>query len=57
VNTKSPHIPTFFRDGNTGEVNKALEGGRERGGGRGREREIDSLRVTKKKLISSARIR
>jgi hypothetical protein len=23
VNTKFPHIPTFFRDGNTGEVNKA----------------------------------
>jgi hypothetical protein len=24
VNTKSPHIPIFFGDGNTGEVNKAL---------------------------------
>jgi hypothetical protein len=24
VNTKSPHIPTFFDDGNTGEVNKAF---------------------------------
>jgi hypothetical protein len=23
VNTKSPHIPTFFGDENTGEVNKA----------------------------------
>jgi hypothetical protein len=23
VNTKSPHIPTFFRGGNTGELNKA----------------------------------
>jgi hypothetical protein len=24
VNTKSPHIPIFFGDENTGEVNKAL---------------------------------
>jgi hypothetical protein len=23
VNTKSSHIPTFFGDGNTGEINKA----------------------------------
>jgi hypothetical protein len=26
VNTKFPHIPTFFRDKNTGEVNKPLGG-------------------------------